>query len=1010
MNIKQLSYQTLFISSLLVFSACDDSEQTQTEPLLPDTGPVFLEPTFDMEIESDANPGEISRILGEFGDPCEGNLDCAEGWCVDAGEENLCTQTCLGGNCPDGWSCRAVSNNSQDVTLICIPQDIRLCKRCDGDSDCPSGLCYDLDGIRVCGSTCEEDSDCPTNYLCDASGVNGEKLCTPVSRSCTCNEALMGEDRICEENSSFGTCYGRQSCQGVDGWTTCTAPSPSQEICNQIDDDCNGITDDIEGIGEACFQEGMIEGELRRCEGIQLCVEGEDLPQCSAQAPKAELCNFLDDDCDGQIDEDFSGRDQVCSVGEGACKGYGVYVCNEAPRPAEGSNEEWSPLICNATALEPSLEVCDGFDNDCDGSLDEEIPSLGEICYAGQGICQSAGVTLCDPSDPNAEPVCSVEAQTDAAIPEVCNLVNDDCDGEVDEDFKIEGQYALDQTCGNCFTDCTEIFDRPNGRGVCNISNAVASCALACDEGYFNLNAVPDDGCEFQLDPNAVYVSESDPQAVDDANCGNGPTQTGARRYPCASIGYALSNRSNGKKRLVIANGTYEEVINVRSGIDLLGGYRADNWERNVLATATTIRSSANEGDVKTLIAQNITSPTIIEGFLIYGVNAVNTGANSYAVYVADSDSNLQIRNNVIFAGAGAAGQSGIDGLSGEGGVSGSAGRNTFYTGSCLTGSLQNLGGAGGQKTCTNPSGNGTTNVSGGRGGGAICPDINLQEGTGVNGSNGGGVGGAGGWGHYTPNSCFPTAGQPETGTEGQDGPSQINRDGSGGAGCSVANALGQIINGEWRAAEGLVGAHGDHGAGGGGGGAGGGQQLDFGSDIGGSGGGGGSGGCAAQRGNGGSGGGGSFGIFVLFETSNPSALNQLPEITNNIVNRNLGGDGGDGGNGGAGGDPGAGALGGILDDYDGPSFCIFPGAKGGFGARGGHGGGGGGGCGGASYDIVMWGLGALSPNFDNNTFPISAQNQTSGSGGSGGNSSNTAIGLGGSGEAGRFGNVLLVP
>ena len=119
-------------------------------------------------------------------------------------------------------------------------------------------------------------------------------------------------------------------------------------------------------------------------------------------------------------------------------------------------------------------------------------------------------------------------------------------------------------------------------------------------------------------------------------------------------------------------------MVNVKSGINLLGGYRADNWERNVSASATVIRGSDTQGDVKTLIARNIDSPTEIEGFLIYGVNAVNTGSNSYAIYVLDSDEHLRIHNNIIFAGAGAAGNSGIDGSSGEGGVAGDNGLNTF--------------------------------------------------------------------------------------------------------------------------------------------------------------------------------------------------------------------------------------------------------------------------------------------------------------------------------------------
>jgi hypothetical protein len=1015
--LSRLPFVLIWITSFLVcislsMNGCDDEQgMVEVEDTSEDTGPIFFEPTYDMSVQRDLDPGEVSRILGEFGDPCEGNLDCAEGWCVDSGEENICTRTCIGDNCPNGWNCRAVSNNSQDVTLICVPQDVRLCKRCDQDSDCPAGLCYELDNDRVCGSGCVMDSDCPPNYVCSEQEPSGDNLCTPLSGSCTCSIQSEGENRICEQSSSSGTCYGRQNCQGVEGWSTCTAPLPTSEICNQIDDDCNGITDDIEGIGEGCAQEAMINGELRSCEGIYLCIEGEDQPQCTAQRPMVEVCNFLDDDCDGQIDEDFDGRDQVCSVGEGACKSYGVLICNDEARPAEDSETEWTPLVCNALEGVAEDEICDGVDNDCDGQQDESILSLGNICYAGMGICQSAGVTLCDSNDPTAAPVCSVVAQMDAAEPEVCNLVNDDCDLEIDEDFKVNGLYALDHACGNCFTDCTHIFDRPNGRGVCEVNQNIPSCALSCNQGYYNLNGVPDDGCEFQLDINAVYVSETDPQASDDPTCGGGPTQSGGMRYPCASITYALTNRSAGKKRILVANGTYEELVTVINGIDLFGGYRANNWERNIAASATVIRSNASEGDVKTLIASGISSPTVIEGFLIYGINAVTEGANSYGVYIVDSDESLILRDNVVFAGAGAAGDQGRDGFSGQVGVEGSSGRDTFYTFFCLVGTIQNGGGFGGVKSCGNPDGNGNRTVSGGDGGSSVCPDQNIQEGSGGNGANNGGLGGPGGWGHYTPSSCYPTADVPETGTEGRDGVIQNNGDGNGGMGCLESEALGEVIDGEWRSGSGSLGTHGQHGTGGGGGGGGGGQQLSFGYDIGGSGGGGGSGGCAAQRGGGGNGGGGSFGIFIYFDTLSPSRLTELPTVTNNSIHRNLGGNGGDGGNGGAGGDPGAGALGGGLSDFDGPSFCIFPGAKGGFGSRGGHGGGGGGGCGGASYDIVAWGLGGLAPNYDDrNVFPILANNQTSGDGGSGGNSSNTTTGLGIDGQIGRYGHLLLVP
>jgi hypothetical protein len=156
--------------------------------------------------------------------------------------------------------------------------------------------------------------------------------------------------------------------------------------------------------------------------------------------------------------------------------------------------------------------------------------------------------------------------------------------------------------------------------------------------------------------------------------------------------------------------------------------------------------------------------------------------------------------------------------------------------------------------------------------------------------------------------------------------------------------------------------------------------------------------------------GGGSFAVFVLFDGFSPPNAGRLPTIEANTLIRNLGGNGGDGGNGGAGGDPGAGALGGPLAAFNGPSFCVFPGAKGGFGARGGHGGGGGGGCGGLSFDLFVWGTGLTLPYSAANTFPIPPSSATGGRGGSGGNSPNPVVGVGTSGVDGAAGNVGVQP
>jgi len=86
-----------------------------------------------------------------------------------------------------------------------------------------------------------------------------------------------------------------------------------------------------------------------------------------ACTPGTEVCNGVDDDCDGTIDEGFD-LGGACTVGVGGCRREGTLVCGEA-----------GDLVCDRAAGRPDLEVCNGVDDDCDGTVDNACAACGTV-------------------------------------------------------------------------------------------------------------------------------------------------------------------------------------------------------------------------------------------------------------------------------------------------------------------------------------------------------------------------------------------------------------------------------------------------------------------------------------------------------------------------------------------------------------------------------------------------------------------------------------------------------
>jgi hypothetical protein len=294
-------------------------------------------------------------------------------------------------------------------------------------------------------------------------GGAGIMLCDPSSPdrqtdpfncgACLNNCTAPNSTSDCVNGQCVITCVGdfvdadKKASNGCE----CEPTNNGVEICDGRDNDCNGIVDDnfnfqtdADNCGSCnhrCFYPFAMASCVAGTCQQGACLDGfydrdPNVPGCETACTKTnggvEICDGLDNDCNGVIDDNVQAATitcktmGVCAGTTPTCMGQGGWVC-KYPSTFED--------------VEDTAKGCDGLDNDCDGKVDEAF-SIGQACTVGSGPCAGTGVWACDNTQASGHK-CVGSMKTPGI--EVCNGKDDDCDGEVDELNSMSDRTADDQ-------------------------------------------------------------------------------------------------------------------------------------------------------------------------------------------------------------------------------------------------------------------------------------------------------------------------------------------------------------------------------------------------------------------------------------------------------------------------------------------------------------------------------------------------------------------------------------
>jgi len=521
----------------------------------------FADNAFDCDDANGAVNPDADELCNGYDDNCDGTVDeigavDAPTWYADDdgdgyGDPATTIEACT---ILAGWL--ADSTDCDDTDAAINPAATEICdfvdNDCDGDTNEDSAADattwyadMDNDGYGDLGNSTTSCAQ-PTSHVTDTtdcddgdSAINpaADELCDAVDNDC---DGDIDEDSATDASTWYadddGDSYGDPSdttvaCYTPSGFvaddtdcddTDATINPAASEICDGTDNDCDGDTDedsaadattwyadmDADGYGDAatstttCAQPSSYVTDANDCDDTDTAVHpGAD-----------EYCNGIDDDCDTAVDED-DAVDAPTWYADDDGDSYGdpsdTSLACSAPT---GTIADSTDCDDSDAAINPAAtEICNGVDDDCDASVDEDDASDASTWYAdadadGYGdatdtatACSAPTGAVADSSDCDDS-----DAAVNPGATETCNGVDDDCDSVTDEDDASDVQtwYADDDGDGYGDSSDTSL--------ACSAPAGTVADATDCDDGNSGTNPGATETCNGVDDDCDSTVDEDD--------------------------------------------------------------------------------------------------------------------------------------------------------------------------------------------------------------------------------------------------------------------------------------------------------------------------------------------------------------------------------------------------------------------------------------------------------------------------------------------------------------------